>query len=186
MPAKLYPTLENILYEFTRSKTTIHEHKSVSGGSINNCFKLVTNVGLFFLKMNQADKYPGMFEAEIKGLELLIATEALTIPEVIEVGVFENKSFLLMKFMDSGQTTSDFWTIFGTQLAAMHQQTNESFGLNHANYIGSLKQVNNQHSDWVSFFIEERLEFQLRMARDNGEIGSDFSRIGFKYLFIFF
>ena len=84
--------------------------------------------------------------------------------------------------MDSGQTTSDFWTIFGTQLAAMHQQTNESFGLNHANYIGSLKQVNNQHSDWVSFFIEERLEFQLRMARDNGEIGSDFSRM-FEKLF---
>ncbi|MFZ1692867.1 MAG: fructosamine kinase family protein, partial [Flavobacteriales bacterium] len=34
------------------------------------------------------------------------------------------------------------------------------------NYIGSLKQVNTPAADWPSFFIHQRLEPQLRMARD--------------------
>ena len=42
--------------------------KTVSGGCINTCVQLQTNGGIFFVKWNRKDAFPGMFEAEAKGL----------------------------------------------------------------------------------------------------------------------
>ncbi|MEM9024402.1 MAG: fructosamine kinase family protein, partial [Bacteroidota bacterium] len=44
------------------------------------------------------------------------------------------------------------------------------------NYIGSLPQTNTPRPDWTSFFIEQRLEAQCRMARDAGAIGPELLR----------
>jgi len=44
--------------------------------------------------------------------------------------------------------------------------------LDHNNYIGSLHQSNQKHDKWVSFFIEERLNPQLKLAYDSGKINS--------------
>ena len=41
-----------------------------------------------------------------------------------------------------------------------------SFGLDHDNYIGSLAQSNKKHADWISFFMEERIRPQLKLAMD--------------------
>jgi len=50
--------------------------------------------------------------------------------------------------------------------------TNTNFGLDYNNYIGSLHQQNNLHPTWVDFFINERLQPQIKLARDNNEIDS--------------
>jgi fructosamine-3-kinase len=42
------------------------------------------------------------------------------------------------------------------------------FGLDHDNYIGSLPQYNSPRPAWVRFFIEQRIEIQLKTAIDNG------------------
>jgi fructosamine-3-kinase len=46
------------------------------------------------------------------------------------------------------------------------------FGLDHENYIGSLTQINSVKSDWLDFYINERLGYQLKMAVDHGKLGS--------------
>jgi len=46
----------------------------------------------------------------------------------------------------------------------LHRVTSDSFGLDHDNYMGSLKQTNAQQSSWVKFFTEHRLNVQLQMA----------------------
>ena len=61
-------------------------------------------------------------------------------------------------------------SLFGKQLAQLHQNTNTSFGLEESNYIGSLLQQNNLHNNWIDFFINERLKPQIKLARDNGKI----------------
>ena len=47
-----------------------------------------------------------------------------------------------------------------------------SFGLDHDNYIGSLPQSNHQHTSWVEFFIEERLEKQIALAKNSGALNN--------------
>jgi len=72
--------------------------------------------------------------------------------------------------INSSATNKTFWTDFGHQLASMHSISNDQFGFDEDNYIGSLHQSNTRHSDWISFFVEERLEKQVCLAYENKRI----------------
>ena len=113
-----------------------------------------------------------MFEKEVKGLELLRITNTLRIPSVVLIDEFEGTSFLILEYIGGATQSHNFWKNFGKQLADLHQNTNTTFGLDHNNYIGSLHQSNKQHQTWADFFINERLNPQLKLAKDNNEIDS--------------
>lgn len=148
----------------------------VGGGCINECVKLQTNIGIFFAKWNGAKRFPGMMEAEAKGLELLRSARAIRIPEVIRVGEEGGNQYLVLEWMESKGRNRDFWWKFGVGLAQLHKNTTSAFGLDHDNYIGSLPQRNRQHSSWEDFFIRERLEPMVRLARNDQRIGSSASK----------
>lgn len=150
----------------------IQNEQTVSGGSINRTHKLETNEGPLFLKWNQSAP-SNFFEAEAKGLDLLKSADSgLRIPSVIAWSVPERlvPGFLLMEFIPEGSGTSSDSFTFGTQLAKLHKTTTEKFGLSYNNYIGSLHQQNGQFDDWTSFFIEKRINPQLKMAIDSGKL----------------
>ncbi|MGZ8947750.1 MAG: fructosamine kinase family protein, partial [Methylococcaceae bacterium] len=46
------------------------------------------------------------------------------------------------------------------------------FGWHRDNTIGSTLQINNQSNDWLTFWREQRLGFQLKLAGNNGYGGS--------------
>mgnify|MGYP003640820794 CR=1 FL=1 len=50
--------------------------KPLSGGDINKVFLLKCEEGNYVVKINNASEFPGMFQAEAKGLQLLQATES--------------------------------------------------------------------------------------------------------------
>ena len=164
----LLPTLEQHLTTHQGQETIIHSHQAVSGGDINQAYQLQTNRGLFFVKMNSASRFPGMFATEISGLKRLHEAAVIGIPGPISTGEEGDDAFLLMAWMEPGREIENYWEDFGKSVAKLHAVTNSSFGLDHANYIGSLPQSNNRHDDWVSFFVEERLEAQVKMAVDAG------------------
>lgn len=145
--------------------------KSVGGGSINQCYRVSTNKESVFVKLNDKDDFPGMFEAEAKGLNLIRSNSGFQIPEVIEVGSDGNTAYLVMEWLENGTPSRDYWATFADHLAKMHQHTSDHFGLDHNNYIGSLPQQNDQLSSWAEFYIMMRLEPQLRMASDKGLAG---------------
>ncbi|RLA70721.1 MAG: hypothetical protein DRG09_02460, partial [Epsilonproteobacteria bacterium] len=59
-------------------------------------------------------------------------------------------------------------------LAEMHRgNTAENFGLDHDNYIGKLHQPNDETNNWIDFFIQYRLEFQLKLAIKNHLVSND-------------
>ena len=157
-----------LLGQHTGINTTINRASSLSGGSINDAYLLETTSGKYFMKYNLASAYPGMFEQEARGLELLKAAGEIRVPEVIGSGQTGNYSFLALEYLDSASKKDAFWESFGHKLAALHKQTSDQFGLDHDNYIGSLKQYNNKHNTWVDFFREERLGVQIEMARKSG------------------
>ena len=164
--------LEILNTQFKR-ELRIFAIKPVVGGDINAAAKLITSMGNFFVKWNDANKFPGMFQKEAKGLKKLKEAECIKIPEIIGADEAENYSFLLLEFIEQGKTHNNFWSEFGTSLAKLHQNTHDYFGLDHDNYIGSLHQSNAQHDNWITFFIEERLQTQLRLAYDSNLLNKD-------------
>ena len=162
--------IEKKLSGFLSTDVTINSLSPVGGGSINDTYKVNTNEGDFFVKKNSASLYPQMFEKEALGLKILREAKSIDLPEVIDFGESNNDSYLILKFINSGGKSSSFWDDFGRQLANLHKNSDSHFGLNHDNYIGSLHQHNNKHDSWSDFFREERLERQVKLARNNGAI----------------
>ncbi len=153
-----------------------------SGGCINQGGKLKTSRGDFFLKWNDIKKFPGMFEAETKGLKLLGEQNSIKIPEVIGFGEKGSFQFLLLQFIEEKPRLKIYWQQLGSKLASLHRCSSDLFGLDHDNYIGSLKQLNNQHASWLTFFIEQRLNVQLKLAIDAGIMDSELSK-QFEFLY---
>ncbi len=146
----------------------------VSGGSINEAAKLdIEEVGPAFLKWNRTAD-PDMFEKEVSGLNLLRDAETgLRVPEVLLQGTVNGSTgYLLLEYIEDGRPGNRSAQDFGEQLASLHDHRGESFGLDEDNYIGRLPQSNNRHSDWINFFIDERMEPQLQMAMKSGKFGS--------------
>lgn len=166
LPENIKTKISEILCSRFNREVRIFSVEPISGGSINFAAKLVCNEGNYFVKWNDANKFPEMFAKEAKGLALLSATNCIKIPTVISENSVDNFSFLLLEFVESAEPNSGFWYQFGEALAKLHQNSNEYFGLDHDNYIGSLFQSNKTHKDWLTFFTEERLEPQLKLAFD--------------------
>jgi fructosamine-3-kinase len=130
---------------------------AVSGGNINETYRIESNGVFFFCKVNSATKFPHLFERESGGLRFIQQQGVITTPEVLDYFVFEDKQILILKWIDEGPRTADFWKNFGEQLAALHTVSNTSFGLQEDNYMGSVPQSNKVHTTWTSFFREQRL-----------------------------
>jgi protein-ribulosamine 3-kinase len=162
----------SILKQHSDNHQIILSIRAISGGDINKAFKIDTSAGSFFAKLNSATKYPGMFAAEIKGLQLLKNTGTIFIPSIIGQAETEDISMLVLEFEVHQREKKLFWKDFGRNLAHLHKNTWHSFGLDHHNYIGSLSQNNNPSPEWIDFYIICRIEQQIRLARNNKNIDS--------------
>ena len=140
----------------------------LTGGDINQVFLLETDNKKFVLKLNNANRFPGMFDAEKMGLEELRKPGVIDVPLPLKTGVTDSQSHLLLEYKSSGNKAPDFWEVFGRQMAELHRQTSEKFGLEKDNYIGSLPQYNEARDTAADFYIEMRLEPQIKMAMDKG------------------
>jgi fructosamine-3-kinase len=147
-------------------KIHINYAEKVPGGDINETFKLTTDSGLLFLKMNDAVHYPEMFDREFSGLELLHATNTLGVPRPLASGRTGNKGFLITEFMEKGGANPDFWENFAAGLSRLHRHTQPHFGLPQTNYIGTIKQYNTPYSNWPVFYAFNRLQPLTKVAYD--------------------
>jgi fructosamine-3-kinase len=151
----------------------ISDITELGGGDINEVFLITTASGeKIVVKLNNAENFPGMYEAEKTGLETLAKTQTVDIPKVLGLGNVGNKSYLLLEYKSTGKAGGDFWENFATRLAALHRNTSEKFGFSENNYIGSLPQQNTWMNGAAEFYISQRLEPQLKLAKDqNFDLG---------------
>ena len=156
--------IENLLSKKLNKQIKVLDSKPLSGGCINRAECIKTSFGDFCVKFNSKKQYPGMFEAEGKGLELLASAGAISIPGVVGAGSSEDVSFLVLEYIPTGVMAKGFWEDFGRSMAILHSISATQFGLDHDNYIGSLGQRNTQSNSWPQFFIKHRLEAQVQMA----------------------
>ena len=88
--------IEEAISQVIESELSILRVASVSGGSINDAYCLTTNQGKYFMKTNQANRYPFMFDKEALGLDLLRNANAIRIPKVVLSNTIEDTSILIL------------------------------------------------------------------------------------------
>ncbi len=168
--------------EHVGNSAEIQRISVVGGGSINDARRIETTKGTFFAKMNNAKEFPGMFEAEAKGLDFLLEHSEFRIPKSISTGETEEVQWVLMENINSTNRRHTFWEDFGRKLAKMHLETNDTFGLQYNNYLGSLHQINSPIDNWHEFFAEMRIKPQLDLATENGQAKFEMLRLFDKLL----
>jgi fructosamine-3-kinase len=112
-----------------------------------------------------------MFEAEAEGLRELAGTNTIRVPDVFDYGVDNGEAFIAIERLSFERATAAAQSLFGEQLAALHRHTAEQHGWRRDNTIGLTPQPNPWTDDWVTFFREHRLRFQLELAASNGYVG---------------
>lgn len=142
----------------------VESSRSVGGGCINNGMLLVTQSGKrFFLKTNsRAPK--DMFEREVEGLNALNVEGGPRVP----IPYLNACDFLLMEDLSPTTRRSGYWEDFGRQMAELHNCTDDKFGFDNDNYIGSTPQQNPWTEDGHVFFSQHRLMFQAELAAGKG------------------
>ena len=152
--------------------TTGHPFKyksahALSGGDINSAFRLQGEDKSYFVKLNRADLVT-MFEAEFAGLQDIARTQTVRVPVPVVCGKTAGHSFLVLEYLEFGCSNKASDRLLGRQLALMHQQKQPCFGWHRDNTIGSTLQLNSQSDDWLTFWREQRLMFQLKLASNKG------------------
>ena len=144
--------------------------RSLGGGAANTSHRVEGGQRTFFVKLGSLGEFD-RFRTEALALREIHQTGTIVVPEPICWGTGDVASYLVMDFLELGGTPADGPERLGEQLAAMHRHTGDRFGWELNNTIGASPQQNGWSDDWVEFFGEKRLGFQLRLARRNGYSG---------------
>lgn len=150
--------IQQKLKELFSNNTNEISFGSVGGGCINEAYRVRFGNQKFFCKINSAVKFPHLFLKEANGLGLIAKQNVVKVPEVIDYCETNGQQVLLLEWINEGVRTEGFWKKFGEQLAALHRGSNEYFGLNENNYMGSITQTNQPTKNWIDFFIHQRLQ----------------------------
>jgi fructosamine-3-kinase len=165
-----YSFLAKIISEQTGELFELVTIKPLSGGDINTALCLQGNNARYFAKINRA-QLVNMFAAEYKGLQEIAATQTINVPKAISYGTHNHYSFLILDYIDVGNSNKHLQRLLGQQLAQLHQQPQPFFGWHCNNTIGSTPQINTANNNWLAFWQTQRLGFQLNLAFKNGYKG---------------
>jgi fructosamine-3-kinase len=144
--------------------------RPVTGGCINSAWRLACADGHLFVKTNTSSALE-MFEAEHDGLEELLAADALRVPRPLATGVTGGCAWIAMEWIETGRSRHGTARDLGFRLARQHRCLAEKFGWARDNTIGSTPQVNGWFSEWVEFYSQRRIRYQLDLAARNSYPG---------------
>jgi len=144
---------------------SVETKRSVGGGSINDAYSISGNEQAYFIKFNQLVQLT-MFEAERDGLTELFDSQSIRVPQVLLTGTSNSHAFIVLEHLSL--TGKQNPSLMGEQLARLHSVTSDRYGWYRDNTIGATVQCNDWHADWVSFWAECRLGYQLELASNNG------------------
>jgi protein-ribulosamine 3-kinase len=161
--ASLAASLEGVLGQKLQSQAT----RRVHGGSINECYEWQAADGSIFVKVSAVDDQ-AMFAAEAEGLEELRQANAVRVPAVRGSGATATQAWLALEWLELDRGGAGAGAALGEKLAIQHRHTAAAFGWRRDNTIGSTPQLNGWLDDWVTFWRERRLRYQLDLAADHG------------------
>jgi len=139
----------------------------VGGGDINEAWKLQSGPDSWFLKTGPACSID-MFEAEAEGLRRLQRANAVRVPVPQASGVAGRNSYLLLEWIAFDHRNDSTDRDLGKLLALQHRCSQDRFGWHRDNTIGATPQLNTWNDNWIDFYREKRLGYQLALANTKG------------------
>lgn len=128
---------------------------SVSGGDVNEAYKIETTTETYFLLV-QPQRQAEFYAAEIAGLEAF-KKAGVTAPRVIANGVIDGDAYLVLSYLEEGGQGSQ--EALGKLVAKLHQteSDNGKFGF-HLPYEGGDHRFDNHWTnDWRTLFLKQRI-----------------------------
>jgi fructosamine-3-kinase len=173
----LQESIESSITTATGTRASIEKSRQVSGGSINNSRIVTLKDGReFFIKSHpDASLYPGMFEAEYKGLALLSESRTVRVPRPVAV----SGHFIVLETFRETERSGGWHEKIGRQLAQLHMATRTTrFGFERDNYLGTNQQHNAWMNDWPGFWRDQRLGWQLELYARKADPGDRLLQLG--------
>ncbi len=161
----LWYHVENAISQHTRSAYKITSQQEIGGGCINTAYKISDGSQEWFVKTNKASLVD-MFASEAEALNEMADSNTVKVPRALCYGRVDGHSYLVLEYL--ALTGSADMELFAQQLAAMHKVTSKTYGWHRDNVIGATTQINTQKNNWIDFWREQRLGFQLELAQKNG------------------
>ena len=145
--------------------------QSLGGGAANTSHRMEGANQAFFVKLGSLHESE-RFRTEALSLQEIFQTQTIGVPEPVCWGTCDRTAYLVMDFLELRGAPAGGPELLGQQLAAMHRHTSDRFGWELNNTIGASPQQNGWSDNWIEFFQDKRLGFQLRLARRNGYSGN--------------
>ena len=164
----------------TGERFAIEAFHAVGGGCINQAYRVEGNGRCYFVKLNAMTALE-MFAAEAEALNALRATATVRVPEPICWDVAGESAYLVLEHLSLGQESASSAEALGMLLAQLHRHTGGHYGWHRDNTIGSTPQRNTPDTEWLHFWQEQRLGYQLRLAARHG-FGGTLQRKGERLL----
>ncbi|WP_261809266.1 fructosamine kinase family protein [Levilactobacillus humaensis] len=133
----------------------------VSGGDINDAYRLQTTEGPYFLLV-QPHTPAAFYDHEVAGLQAL--GQAINVPEVIGSGQIDGDAYLILEYLEIGQGSQ---RELGEAVARVHQVTAPRFGFDQNNLTDKLPKNNAWQDDWTHFYLEQRLDPLVKRAQEH-------------------
>lgn len=143
-----------------------------AGGDINQAFHVWLQDGRELFVKTQSATLPGLFHDEARGLVWLAQANALRVPEVLFASEADDEgpACLVLTWIERGARARDYAEQLGSGLARLHRKGAPCFGLDHDNYLASLRQVNQRAERWGEFYVERRVAPLAERAAQRGEL----------------
>ena len=165
-----WPEIDHHISQITGEKFISNQHLPISGGCINQSYAISNSKITYFVKLNQLSQ-KSMFIAESLGLQQIYNTQTIRVPKPLCWGITKTSSYIVLEWLKMTHGNHQSWLDMGRKLAVMHKfSTNKGFGWDMDNTIGSTPQINNFHTSWSEFYLQNRLNYQLQLAKKQGGI----------------
>lgn len=165
-----WPDIEHSIRESSGAPFVIESRAAIGGGCINECYVLRGRGRAYFVKINARVK-AAMFAAEAAGLEEIARTDTVRVPHPVCHGASRQASWLVLERLEIATAHDKAMRALGEGLARLHRVTAPECGWDRDNTIGATPQVNARSGDWIAFWRERRLGYQLKLAQANGRGG---------------
>ena len=166
----LWRDIERSIREASGSPFSIESRAAAGGGCISESHVIRGRGRAYFVKLNGPGKADA-FAAEAAGLDEIHRTKTVRVPRPICHGAGPVASWIVLECLELKSADDRAMRVLGANLARMHRVTRARHGWDRDNTIGSTPQINTPAKDWVAFWRERRLGFQLRLAAENGHGG---------------
>lgn len=153
----------------------VREATPVSGGDLNDAWRVELDDGAAAFVKTSADAQPGGYAAEAQGLRWLGEPGSLEVPGVLAVvdpgdGDAAAPRLLALEWIDEGSLDGTGEEALGRGLAKVHEAGAPAFGADAPLRLGPLTISNEPAGSWSDFYAERRLHPLARDAAARGAL----------------